>query len=108
MAADRIRLGEADVMIAAGVESMSMVPMMGNKIAINPAILTRTRISRSPLAWPDRREGGGALEGCRARRRMRCSPEHQRAIQAIAKGEFKDEFLPTRLWIASPIWIAAR
>ena len=30
MAADRIRVGEADVMIAAGVESMSMVPMMGN------------------------------------------------------------------------------
>ena len=38
MAADRIRLGEVDVMIAAGTESMSMVPMMGNKIAFNPAI----------------------------------------------------------------------
>lgn len=31
MAADRIRVGEAEVMIAAGTESMSMVPMMGNK-----------------------------------------------------------------------------
>ena len=40
LAADRIRLGEADVMIAAGTESMSMVPMMGNKIAMNPAIFT--------------------------------------------------------------------
>ena len=29
MAADRIRVGQADVMIAAGVESMTMVPMMG-------------------------------------------------------------------------------
>src|SRR5512143_1575941 len=38
MAADRIRLGEADVMIAGGVESMSMIPMMGNKIAFNPEI----------------------------------------------------------------------
>src|SRR5882724_9783553 len=38
MAADRIRLGEADLMIAAGTESMSMVPMMGNKIAFNPEI----------------------------------------------------------------------
>ncbi len=38
LAADRIRLGEADVMLAAGVESMSMVPMMGNKVAFNPAI----------------------------------------------------------------------
>ena len=42
MAADRIRLGEADVMLAAGVESMSMVPMMGNKIAFNPAIFEHT------------------------------------------------------------------
>ncbi len=39
LAADRIRLGEADVMIAAGTETMSMMPsMFGNKIAINPAI----------------------------------------------------------------------
>src|ERR1017187_3194985 len=38
LAADRIRLGEAEVMLAAGVESMSMVPMMGNKIAFNPEI----------------------------------------------------------------------
>ena len=35
LAADRIRLGEAEVMIAAGVESMSLVPMMGNKVAMN-------------------------------------------------------------------------
>ena len=38
-AAARIRLGEADVMIAAGTETMSLMnQMMGNKIAINPAI----------------------------------------------------------------------
>src|SRR5512135_48526 len=41
LAADRIRLGEADVMVAAGMESMSMVPMMGNKIAFNPEIFAR-------------------------------------------------------------------
>jgi len=35
-AADKIRLGEADIVIAGGVESMSMVPMMGNKISMNP------------------------------------------------------------------------
>jgi acetyl-CoA acyltransferase len=38
LAADRIRLGEADVMIAGGTESMSMIPMMGNKVAMNPAM----------------------------------------------------------------------
>ena len=36
MAADRIRVGEADVMIAGGAESMSMVPMMGNKPSLQP------------------------------------------------------------------------
>ncbi len=38
LAADRIRLGEADVMIAAGTETMTMVPMMGHKVAMNPAV----------------------------------------------------------------------
>jgi len=37
MAADRIRIGEADVMLAGGTESMSMVPMMGNAPSFNPA-----------------------------------------------------------------------
>jgi acetyl-CoA acyltransferase len=38
IAADRIRVGEADVMIAAGVESMSLVPMMGNTPSLSPAM----------------------------------------------------------------------
>ena len=41
MAADRIRVGEAEVMIAAGVESMSMVPMMGNSPSLSPSIFER-------------------------------------------------------------------
>src|ERR1700684_4733109 len=41
MAADRIRVGESDVMIAGGVESMSMVPMMGSKPSLSPHICDR-------------------------------------------------------------------
>ncbi|MEG2902550.1 MAG: beta-ketoacyl synthase N-terminal-like domain-containing protein, partial [Massilia sp.] len=41
MAADRIRVGEADVLIAGGAESMSMVPMGGNKPSFNPEIFAR-------------------------------------------------------------------
>ncbi|MFM8638123.1 MAG: beta-ketoacyl synthase N-terminal-like domain-containing protein, partial [Betaproteobacteria bacterium] len=41
MAADRIRVGEADVLIAGGCESMSMVPMTGNKPSFNPAVFDR-------------------------------------------------------------------
>ncbi len=43
MAADRIRVGEADVMIAAGTESMSMVPMMGNSPNLSPSIFADTQ-----------------------------------------------------------------
>jgi len=92
MAADRIRLGEADVMIAAGVESMSMVPMMGNKIAINPAIFEQNE--NIAIAF------GMGLTAEKVAERWKVSREaqdafayqsHQRAIQAIARGEFKDE-----------------
>src|SRR5687768_14951882 len=40
LAADRIRLGEADLVLAGGTESMSMVPMMGFKPAMNPGVFT--------------------------------------------------------------------
>ena len=98
MAADRIRLGEADVMLAAGVESMSMVPMMGNKIAFNPAIfeheenyaiaygmgLTAEKVAER---WKVTREAQDAF----------ALQSHQRAIQAIEKGEFKDEISPYQI-----------
>jgi acetyl-CoA acyltransferase len=51
MAADRIRVGEADVMIAGGAESMSMVPMGGNKPRSTPRCSPPTRTSASPTAW---------------------------------------------------------
>src|SRR5258706_10413113 len=41
LAADRIRLGEADVMIAGGTESMSLVPMGGNKPSFGPAVFEK-------------------------------------------------------------------
>ncbi|MES1982855.1 MAG: acetyl-CoA C-acyltransferase [Pseudomonadota bacterium] len=97
-AADRIRLGEADVMIAAGVESMSMVPMMGNKIAMNPAIFTHDQnvaiaygmgITAEKVAerWKIGREAQDAF----------AYQSHQRALQAIASGEFNDEISHYRI-----------
>jgi len=46
MAADRIRLGEADLMLAGGTESMSMIPMMGHTVAFNPAVFNNENIAR--------------------------------------------------------------
>ncbi len=95
LAADRIRLGEADVMVAAGVESMSMVPMMGNKIAFNPAIFEKNE--HYGIAY------GMGLTAEKVAERWKVSREaqdafalqsHQRAIAAINSGEFTDEITP--------------
>ena len=51
MAADRIRVGEADVMIAGGAESMSHGADGRQQGRVNPADLRATRTSASPTAW---------------------------------------------------------
>ena len=97
MAADRIRLGEADVMLAAGVESMSMVPMMGNKVAFNPAIFEDEHVS---IAY------GMGMTAEKVAERWKVSREaqdafalqsHLRAIAAINNGEFADEITPYQI-----------
>ena len=97
MAADRIRLGEADLMLAGGTESMSMVPMMGNKIAMNPsafsddnvAIAYGMGITAEKVAeqWKVSREDQDAF----------ALASHHKALAAIAAGEFNDEIAPFTL-----------
>ncbi len=94
MAADRIRLGEADVMIACGTESMSLVPMMGNKLATNPAIFTDENVAiaygmgitaeKVAQKWQVSREDQDAF----------ALRSHQRALAAIEAGHFQAETLP--------------
>ena len=97
LAADRIRLGEAEVMIAAGTESMSMVPMMGNKIAFNPAVFENEHIG---IAY------GMGLTAEKVAERWKVSREaqdafalqsHLRALAGINNGEFEDEITPYRI-----------
>ena len=98
MAADRIRVGEADVMIAAGVESMSMVPMMGNHPSLAPQIFADTdNLDDYGIAY------GMGLTAEKVAQQWRVSREaqdafalqsHQRAIAAMAAGEFADEITP--------------
>jgi acetyl-CoA acyltransferase len=95
LAADRIRLGEADVMIAAGTESMSMVPMMGNKVAINPA--TFTHQEHVAIAYGMGMTGEKVAEQWHISREAQdefALTSHKRALQAIGSGEFKQEISP--------------
>src|SRR5258705_5070621 len=103
MAADRIRTGDDDVVIAAGTESMSMVPMMGNKIALNQnvfkggehvAIAYGMGITAEKVAqqWKVTRDEQDAF----------AVASHQKASKAIAAGGFRDEILPYEIDTASP------
>jgi acetyl-CoA acyltransferase len=92
MAADRIRVGESEVMIAAGCESMSMVPMMGNKPSMNLHVFDNNEnvgiaygmgITAEKVAqqWKVSREAQDEF----------ALKSHQKALAAQAAGYFNDE-----------------
>ena len=97
MAADRIRVGQADVMIAAGVESMSMVPMMGHHPSMNMEMFKDENIGmaygmgltaeRVATQWKVSREAQDAF----------ALESHRRAIAAQQAGEFADETTPVNI-----------
>ena len=92
MAADRIRVGEADVMIAGGTESMSMVPMTGNKPAFNARIFEKDEnvgiaygmgltAEKVAAQWKVTREAQDQF----------AYDSHRKAIAAQKAGDFADE-----------------
>jgi acetyl-CoA acyltransferase len=95
-AAAKIRLGEADLMIAAGTESMSVMPqMMGNKLAMNPAVFEKDEnlaiaygmgltAEKVATRWQVTREQQDAF----------AFDSHRKAIAAISAGHFKAEISP--------------
>jgi acetyl-CoA acyltransferase len=97
-AADKIRLGEADVMIAAGTESMSLIPMMGHKVVMNPKVFESNEnlgiafgmgITAEKVAsrWNISREAQDAF----------ALQSHQRAVAAWQAGEFNSEIVPVEV-----------
>jgi acetyl-CoA acyltransferase len=95
IAADRIRVGEADVMIAGGAESMSMVPMVGNKPSFNAQIFERDEnvgiaygmgmtAEKVAAQWKVTREAQDEF----------AYHSHMKAIAAQKDGEFSDEITP--------------
>ena len=95
MAADRIRVGEADVMIAAGVESMSMVPMMGNSPSLSPSIFERD--GDVGIAYGMGLTAEKVAQQWKVSRDMQDAfalESHLRAIRAQQAGEFTAEITP--------------
>ena len=97
LAADRIRLGEADLMLAGGTESMSMVPMMGHKIAMNPAVFADDNVGIAYGMGITAEKVAERWKITRDQQDAFALQSHQRAIAAIAGGEFKDEISPVAL-----------
>ncbi|MET0718086.1 MAG: beta-ketoacyl synthase N-terminal-like domain-containing protein, partial [Pseudoxanthomonas sp.] len=91
LAADQIRLGNADLMLAGGTESMSMVPMMGNKIALAPSVFDNNHVAiaygmgitaeKVAEEWKISREDQDAF----------ALASHQKALAAMQAGEFRSE-----------------
>jgi acetyl-CoA acyltransferase len=102
MAADRIRVGQAEVMIAGGVESMSMVPMMGHHPSMNMAMFTDENVGMAygmgltaenvAKQWKVTREQQDAFS----------VESHRRAIAAQQAGFFKDETTPVEIITRTP------
>ncbi|HUQ86082.1 MAG TPA: acetyl-CoA C-acyltransferase [Vicinamibacterales bacterium] len=91
--AERIMLGQGRAAVAGGTESMSMVPMGGNKISPNPSLVA---------SYPDVYLSTGLVAENHARESTVSRAEqdefalrsHQRAVSAIEKGHFKNEIVP--------------
>ena len=102
LAADQIRLGTADLVLAGGTESMSMVPMMGNKIALSPSVFDDDHVAiaygmgitaeKVAEEWKVSREDQDAF----------ALASHQKALKAIEAGEFRDEISPYEIMSHQP------
>jgi acetyl-CoA acyltransferase len=93
LAAQEILAGEAEVVVAGGTESMSLIPMGGHKLSPNPTLLER---------YPDSYLGMGLTAELLAKKygidRERSDAfaleSHRKAVAAIEAGKFKDEIVP--------------
>jgi acetyl-CoA acyltransferase len=96
LAADRVRGGGAEVIVAGGTESMSMVPMGGNKISPNPWL-----VDHYPDAYINMGLGTENIARkfgiSREEADQFAMASHQKAITAIAAGKFKAEILPVEV-----------
>jgi acetyl-CoA acyltransferase len=94
LAADRIRLGEADVMIAAGTENMSMIPMGGNKPSFSPDIFKNDNIAIGYGMGITAEKVAAQWNVSREQQDLFAAESHRRALHAADSGEFAAEITP--------------
>ena len=94
LAADQIRLGNADLMLAGGTESMSMVPMMGNKVALSPSVFKDDHVAIAYGMGITAEKVAEEWKVSREQQDAFALASHQKAIAAIQGGEFRDEISP--------------
>jgi len=102
MAADRIRVGECDVMLAGGVESMSMVPMMGHHPSMNMNMFTDENVG---MAYGMGLTAENVAKQWKVTREQQDAfgvESHRRAIAAQQAGYFKDEITPVEIITRTP------
>ncbi len=99
MAADRIRAGGAHIVLAGGTESMSMVPMAGNKFAPNPALVdARPEVYLSMGLTAERLRDRYGVD--RQQQDAFAYRSHQRALAAQQEGDFTEEIVPIEVEIS--------
>lgn len=93
LAAERIMLGQADMIIAGGVESMSLIPMVGNKPAPNPWLVEK-RPEVYMAMGITAEQVANRYHVTREEQDHFATRSHERAAKAIAEGKFTDEIVP--------------
>ena len=101
LAAERIRGGGAEVIVAGGVESMSMIPMGGNKIAVNPWLVDNypgSYLSMGLTAERLAKHYGISREDAD----QFALRSHRNAVAGIQSGHFESEIVPVSVTISTP------
>ncbi|GBF10365.1 acetyl-CoA C-acetyltransferase [Tepidibacillus sp. HK-1] len=96
IAAEKIMVGFADVVIAGGAESMSMIPMGGNKLAPNPWLMEHMPEAYMAMGLTAE-QVAKQFEVSREEQDAFALQSHQRAAKAIAEGKFKEEIVPVKV-----------
>src|ERR1700719_229476 len=101
MAAERIMAGAVEVMVAGGTESMSMIPMGGNKISPNPWLVDNYPDAYLSMGLTAERLGKRFVITREAAEEF-SSRSHQKAMAAIQAGKFEDETVPVPVSFTTP------